>query len=122
MDAFSSSIAFSTSVSVDPNRSPITFIACVIAFFIFAICSSGVIETLLHELGARTENSAACLQGQHPLGTEPRSSRRPDPIIAALRKPSGRGAAETGESNAQEKSTRARDRTVSDAQYRTTLC
>ena len=47
MEAFRSSIALSTSNSVDPNRSPITLMACVIAFFIFVICSSCVTTSLL---------------------------------------------------------------------------
>jgi len=47
IEAFSSSMALATSPSVDPNRSPITLMACLIAVVIFVICSSGVIEFLL---------------------------------------------------------------------------
>src|SRR5712692_1392258 len=40
-------MARATSPAVDPNGSPITLMACLIACVIFAICSSGVIECLL---------------------------------------------------------------------------
>src|SRR5256712_1255080 len=40
-------MARATSPAVDPNGSPITLMACLIASVIFAICSSSVIECLL---------------------------------------------------------------------------
>jgi hypothetical protein len=39
-------MARSTSLSVDPNRSPITLMACLMAVVIFTICSSDVIKRL----------------------------------------------------------------------------
>ena len=42
IEILSSCMAAATSCSVDPNRSPITLIACRMAVVIFAMCSSGV--------------------------------------------------------------------------------
>jgi hypothetical protein len=47
IDALSPSIALATSSSVDPNRSPITLMACLIAAVILVIRSSGVMQVLL---------------------------------------------------------------------------
>jgi hypothetical protein len=47
IDIFSSWMAFATSCSVDPNRSPMTLMASLIAVVIFAMWSSDVMELLL---------------------------------------------------------------------------
>lgn len=55
-----SSMAFATSVSVDPNRSPMTLMACLIAVVIFVICSAGVMRGLRgsYELRAGSRGSS----------------------------------------------------------------
>jgi len=71
LDTFSSSIALATSPSVDPHRSPITLIACVIDF-IFGICFSGVIAYFLYRLAACAEKSAA--HPKNPVSSKNRST------------------------------------------------
>jgi hypothetical protein len=41
-------MALATSYSVDPNRSPVTLVACLMAVVIFAMCSWDVIGPLLY--------------------------------------------------------------------------
>src|SRR4029077_15910579 len=106
MDAFSSSIAFSTSASVDPNRSPITFTAWLIAFFILMICSSGVIASLLHRLRAYTEKSAACPRTRVSSRNRTASILVVTPNDRSNSKTLWHRSAATGESNAQEGSKR----------------
>jgi hypothetical protein len=58
----------STSCSVDPNRSPITLTACLMAVVIFAMCSVGVMELLLIEIlrekSDRSRNPADAISDQ----------------------------------------------------------
>jgi hypothetical protein len=115
IDVFSSSIARATSTSVDPNRSPITLIACVIAFFIFVICSSGVIEYLPYWLGLYQEVRYVSAD-MWPQGTAPHS--------ALLVSPNDRSTSTLVEERRRRlgikrvgKPSKRAQRTVSEAQY-----
>jgi hypothetical protein len=55
-------MALMTSCSVDPNRSPITLMACLMAVVIFVMCSCGVMDfSLLNNLPLRLEPMLQCM-------------------------------------------------------------
>src|SRR3989344_4498576 len=68
-------MTLATSSSVDPNRSPITLMACLIAVVIFTICSSAVIARLLF----RSDHfSADTSTWERSIGAGCRDACRPD--------------------------------------------